>query len=99
MSRQKLDYCPLDKLMTVVNVLEINATEFGVQVRFTYPQVLLWRGDTFGYLDRLRVTDLITGQSEEDALKKIRRKLSAIYTWEHRKLYDGIAPIIPVDEK
>lgn len=94
----RLDYCPLDKLMTVVNVLEMNLTDSGVHVRFTYPQILLWRGDTFGYLDRLRVTDQLIGETKEDALKKIRQRLTTIYTWEHRKSYDGIAPIIPEGE-
>lgn len=94
----KLDYCPLDKLMTVVNILEINATESGVQIRFTYPHILFWIGDAFGYVNQLRITDLVTGQSEEEVLEKIRQQLSIIYNWEQRKSFDGIAPIIPMDD-
>ena len=91
----KLDFYPLDKLMTVVNVLEINATGFGVQIRFTYPQILLWSGDFFGYDDRFRITDLVDGHSENEALENIKQMLSIIYTWEQRKAFDGIVPIIP----
>lgn len=91
----KLDYCPLDKLMTVVNILEINATGSGVQIRFTYPQILLWSGDFFGYDDWIRITDLVDGHSEDEALENIKQMLSIIYTWEQRKAFDGIAPVIP----
>ncbi|USE39146.1 hypothetical protein [Endozoicomonas sp. SCSIO W0465] len=81
--------------MTVVNVLEINATGSGVQIRFTYPQILLWSGDFFGYDDRIRITDLVDGNSENVALENIKHKLSTIYAWEQRKAFDGIAPVIP----
>ncbi|WP_257264591.1 hypothetical protein [Endozoicomonas sp. ONNA2] len=81
--------------MTVVNVLEINATGSGVKIRFTYPQILLWSGDFFGYDDRIRITDLVDGHSENESLENIRQKLSTIRAWEQRKAVDGIAPVIP----
>lgn len=93
----KLDFCSLDALMTVVNILEINVTKSGVQIRFTYPQILLWSGDFFGYDDRIRITDQVDGHSENEALENIKQMLSTIYTWEHRKAFDNITPIIPVD--
>lgn len=84
-------------IMSVVNILEGKKTGYGFQVRYTFPQVLVWSGDDFGYLEELRTIDIMTGINEKEALQKIQSTLETIFTWEQRKAFDGITPVIPQD--
>ncbi len=93
----KLNYCSLDQLMTVINYLEITETDDGVLVRYSFPEILLWSGDHFGYVDQIRIKELVTARSRAKATEKIRQRMNVIFTWEHRKAYDGIRPVIPDD--
>ena len=81
-------------LLSMVNIIEVKQIGYVTHIRYTFPQILLWIGDEFGYLDELRIEDIMTGSHEAEAMDKIGEKLKIIYTWEHRKLFDGITPVM-----
>ncbi|MGO0307267.1 hypothetical protein ACTL6P_11770 [Endozoicomonas acroporae] len=81
-------------LLSMVNIIEVKQIGYVIHIRYTFPQILLCIGDEFGYLDELRIEDIMTGSHEAEVMEKIREKLEIIYTWEHRKLFDGITPVM-----
>ena len=93
-----MSYCPLDKLMTVINYLEVTENNDGVLVRYSFPKILVWSGDHFGYVDQIRIQEVETGSSRAEVTEKIRQRMYVIFSWEHRKSYDGIRPVIPEDD-
>ena len=67
-------------------------------MRYSYPIVLHWKGDRFCYADQVRVSDVEIADNRSEANDRIEKKVETIITWEHRKAYDGICPVIPDSE-
>ena len=92
--RPTLEYCDIDDVMTVVHLTE-SVDASGWRIRFTFPRVLLWVGDHFGYVKELYVWDVVSAGTREQAFEKMERRIAEIFRWEHRKFYDGLALIMP----
>lgn len=93
MIRPTLEYCDIDDVMTVVQ-LTWSDNASGCQVDFSFPKVLLWVGDHFGYVKELYVRDGVSAGTREEAVEKMKRRIAEIFLWEHRRSYDGITPVI-----
>ena len=97
MIRPTLEYCDVDDVMSVVQLTE-SVDASGCRVRFSFPKVLFWLGDHFGYVKELYVWDVVTAGTQEQAFEKMERRIKEIFRWEHRRFYDGITPVIPDPE-
>ena len=94
MNQQSLSYCLLSELNQVVRYEQISDLGSSYQVWFSFPQILFWDGDQFAYVENLRVNDCVIAESRSAADDLIVNRVKDIYTWEHRKAYDGITPVI-----
>lgn len=91
----KLEFCAFDQAVSVIRFNQIMKMDSGLKIFFSYPQILLWSVDFFGYVNALQVNDVMTADTEKEAKALIERRVSEIYRWEHRKAYDGITAVIP----
>ena len=94
MNQQSLSYCPLSELNRVVRYEQIDDLGSSYHVHFSFPQILFWDGDQFGYVEDLRVNDCVIAETRSEADDLIMARVKDIFTWEHRKAYDGITPVI-----
>lgn len=92
--RPTLEYCDIDDVMTVVHLTE-SLDDSGCEVRFSFPRVLLWAGDHFGYVKELYVLDVVSADTREEAFERMEQRIAEIFRWEHRRFYDGLSLIIP----
>lgn len=94
MNQQSLSYCQLSELNQVIKYEQVSDMGSSYQVQFSFPQILLWEGDQFAYVEDLRVNDCVIAGTRSEADDLIMNRVKDIFTWEHRKAYDGITPVI-----
>lgn len=98
MLSQKLNFCPLNEVYRVIRYQQVQDTGYGIEIRFSFPQILFWDGDQLAYVENMRVNDRVMTDTRPEASKLAEHRVLTIYTWEHRKAYDGIRPVIPEED-
>ncbi|WP_067585358.1 hypothetical protein [Endozoicomonas ascidiicola] len=95
MLHSDLIYCPLSELFKVIQYQDVIDNGSYLEVRFSFPKILFWRGDQFCYAEAARISDVVIADNRSQANDLAEKRVEAIFNWEHRKAYDGITAVLP----